>query len=55
LEKNGIVYDTILAEENAELAKKYGIMQAPTLVLVEGDTFTPYVGVPGVLKYINNK
>ena len=55
LEKNGIVYDTILAEENAELAKKYGIMQAPTLVLVEGDTFTPYVGVPGVLKYISNK
>ena len=55
LEKNGIVYDTILAEENAELAKKYGIMQAPTLVLVEGDTFTPYVGVPGVLKYISSK
>ena len=55
LEKNGVQYDTILAEENAELAKKYGIMQAPTLVLVEGDSFTPYVGVPGVIKYLNNK
>ena len=32
LEKNGVTYETILAEENAELAKKYGIMQAPTLV-----------------------
>ena len=37
------------------VAKKYGIMQAPTLVLVEGDSFTPYVGVPGVIKYLNNK
>ena len=55
LKKNGVVYDTVLAEENAELAKKYGIMQAPTLVQVEGDTFTPYVGVPGVIKYLSNK
>ncbi len=53
LDKNGVAYETILAEENADLAKKFGIMQAPTLVLVEGDTFTPYIGVPGVMKYLS--
>ena len=55
LEKKGVEYETVLAEENADLAKKYGIMQAPTLVAIEGDTFTPYVGVPGVIKYLSDK
>ena len=29
---------TIDAEENMELARRYGVMQAPTLVVVNGDS-----------------
>ena len=32
-----VPYVTIDAEENMELARRYGVMQAPTLVVVNGD------------------
>ncbi len=47
----GIPYVVIDAMENVELANRYGIMQAPTLVEVNGDEFTKYVGAPKILKY----
>lgn len=31
-------YVTIDGEENMELARRYGVMQAPTLVVVNGDS-----------------
>ena len=39
LDQAGIMYDTVLAEENAELSKTYGIKEAPTLVVIKGDSF----------------
>ena len=39
------------AMENTELANRYGIMQAPTLVEVNCEEFTKYVGAPKILKY----
>ena len=47
----GIPYVVIDAMENVELANRYGIMQAPTLVEVNGDNFTKYVGAPKIQKY----
>ncbi|MBQ1850051.1 MAG: ribonucleoside triphosphate reductase, partial [Lachnospiraceae bacterium] len=47
----GIPYVVIDAMENVELATRYGVMQAPTLVEVNGDDFTKYVGAPKILKY----
>ncbi|MBR4733773.1 MAG: ribonucleoside triphosphate reductase [Lachnospiraceae bacterium] len=47
----GIPYVVIDAMENTELANRYGIMQAPTLVEVNGEEFTKYVGAPKILKY----
>ena len=38
-------YVLIDAAENMELAGKYGIMQAPTLVVVNGDGFKKYVNI----------
>ena len=38
LDQAGIGYETLLAEENAELSKAYGIKEAPTLVVIKGDT-----------------
>ena len=39
LDQAGIMYDTLLAEENAELSKTYGVKEAPTLVVIKGDSF----------------
>ncbi|MFT3985372.1 MAG: ribonucleoside triphosphate reductase [Lachnospiraceae bacterium] len=44
-------YLLIDAEENGELARRYGVMQAPTLVVVEGDSFQKYVNVSNIKKY----
>ncbi|MBR2823798.1 MAG: ribonucleoside triphosphate reductase [Clostridia bacterium] len=45
LQKEGYVYKEVLATDNVDLANKYGIRQAPTLVVTEGDSFTKYKGV----------
>ncbi len=37
LDNAGISYETLIAEENAELAAAYGIKEAPTLVVISGD------------------
>jgi ribonucleoside-triphosphate reductase len=39
LEKAGVIYEKRLANENPELVAKYGITQAPTLVVISGDSF----------------
>lgn len=48
-------YVLIDAEENLELAKRYGIMQAPTLVVVNGDECTKYVNASNIKKYAEKK
>ena len=45
MDKAGFSYEKLIAEENAELCKKYGITSAPTLVITDGESFTAYRGV----------
>ena len=45
-------YVLIDAEENMELTQKYGVMQAPTLVISKGDTVKKYVNVSNITKYV---
>jgi len=46
LEKNGFLFKKILATENVELTNKYGIRQAPTLVVLGADgSFEKFRGV----------
>ena len=45
-------YVLIDAEENMELTQKYGVMQAPTLVISNGDTVKKYVNVSNITKYV---
>ena len=52
LDKAGISYKKLLADENAELTAKYGIKQAPTLVVVNGDSFEKIVNVSNIKKFI---
>ena len=44
-------YILIDAEENVELATRYGVMQAPTLVVVNGDEYTKYANASNIKKY----
>ena len=49
-----VPYVLMDAEENMELAAKYGIMQAPTLVVVNGDEYTKYVNASNIKKYADS-
>ena len=51
----GINYLLIDAEENMELAAKYGVMQAPTLVVVQGDQVKKYVNASNIQKYVDEE
>lgn len=45
-------YTVIDAEENMDLAVKYGVRQAPTLVIVAGQSQQKYVNVSNIRKYV---
>ena len=48
-----VPYVTMDAEENMELARRYGVMQAPTLVVVNGDSHKKYVNASNIKKYVD--
>jgi ribonucleoside-triphosphate reductase len=48
-------YILIDAEENVEMTQKYGVMQAPTLVVVNGDKTKKYVNASNIQKYVDVK
>lgn len=50
----GINYLLINAEENMELAAKYGVMQAPTLVVVRGDQVKKYVNASRIKQFADS-
>ncbi len=47
----GVEYEIIDAEENMELAQRFGVMQAPTLVVVSDDKYKKYVNASNIKKY----
>ncbi len=52
LGKAGVAYEKLIAEENVELCKQYGIKGAPTLVLTDGENHVNYYSVPEIKKYL---
>ena len=55
LDKGGIEYQALNADENAELVEKYGIRQAPTLVIKNGDSFEKFRGVSDIKGWLMSK
>ena len=55
LERAGISYEVMDAEENLELAQTYHLTQAPSLVAVTGDTFTVYPGISAIQNFISQQ
>ena len=53
LDKAGVAYEKLLANENVELVEAFGIKQAPTLIVVKGGEAQKYVGVSDIKKYLN--
>ncbi len=47
----GRPFQVIDAEDNPELVEKYGVMQAPTLVVVDGTRTKKYVNASNIRKY----
>ena len=52
LNKAGIAYEKLIAEENVDLCREYGIKGAPTLVLTDGENHVNYYSVPEIKKYL---
>lgn len=53
LDKAGVAYDKLLANEHAEMATAFGIKQAPTLVVVKDGAVAKYTGVSDIKKMLN--
>ncbi|MBQ6928676.1 MAG: ribonucleoside triphosphate reductase, partial [Oscillospiraceae bacterium] len=49
LDKAGFKYEKLMADENADLVHKYGVKQAPTLVLPDGTKFAGAGAIKGFL------
>ena len=55
LDKEGIAYETLLATDNADLARSFEIKQAPTLVVETEDGFVKFAGVSQIKEFIAQK
>ena len=52
LNKAGVAYEKLIADENVDLCKKYGVKGAPTLVITDGENHVNYYSVPEIKKYL---
>ena len=52
LDKAGVQYSKLLANENAELTTSLGVKQAPTLVVVKGGEVQKFTGVSDIKKIL---
>ena len=55
LSKAGIAYEKLIADQNIELCKAYGVKGAPTLVVTRGDEFESYYSVQEIKKYLASR
>lgn len=52
LDKANIGYEKIDAEAQEDLTMKYGIRQAPTLIVIDGDGYESFVNLSNIKKFI---
>ena len=53
LDKAGVAYEKLLANEHADLVNDFGIKQAPTLVVIKDGVVEKYAGVSDIKKFLN--
>ena len=54
LDKAGLAYEVVDAEENAELTKQYGVKKAPTLIVPMADGLKVYENASNIKGYIES-
>ena len=52
LGKANVAYEKLIADENVDLCKQYGVKGAPTLVITDGENHVNYYSVPEIKKYL---
>ena len=52
LDKEGLEYEKLYVEDNEELARGYGLKQAPTLVVESAGGVMKFVEIAGVKEFI---
>jgi glutaredoxin len=53
LDKAGVAYEKLLANEHAQMATDLGIKQAPTLVVIKDGAVSKFAGVSDIKKFLN--
>lgn len=55
LEEHHVAYEVVDAEENVDLVKQYGIVQAPTLVAKNGNDVQVYANVSNIIGFVSKQ
>ena len=55
LDRAGVPYEALNANEQADLSRRYEVRQAPTLVIVDGDTIEKYRGVSEIKGWLMHR
>ena len=55
LDRAGVDYEPLNANEEKELVGRYGVKQAPTLVLIDNDGFVKFKGVSEIKGWLMNR
>ena len=53
MDQAGFAYDKLMADEHAELAKQFGVKQAPTLIVSEGGEVRKIAGAGAIKQYVS--
>ncbi len=54
LDKAGVKYEKLYVEDNEDLARHYGLSNAPTLIVISGDEHVAYAGMEAIKEYISS-
>ena len=54
MDKVGFAYEKLIADDNLELAKQFGIKGSPTLVITDGVTIEKFYGVPEIKSFLSS-
>ena len=54
LDKAGVEFTKLIAEEHPDLVKEFAVKQAPTLTVIKDGAYTNYKGVSDIKKYIES-
>ena len=54
LDKAGVKYRVVNAEQEADMTRRYGVKKAPSLLVPDGDGFRTYDNASEIRKYIES-